>query len=247
MERMLQTRLGRGIILYAPIALREGTVGTCRLVYIAILHEEIERTLGKVTCQELARHLLHIEILKSRQIVLDQEVALLCILYMLADGLQCIRLPIRIRIAATCQHIALDEIVKLSLRHLIGRIALDGATRAKIIKIIEILGGILLQNIRVDVIESLHHRSFQLHIIEISGSHDVKLGACIHHALALPLGQIVILLLYTAQTTHGTLTISIKILVAGFTLAKSHILNVGNKEFYLVVGACLHLVEPSLG
>ena len=59
--------------------------------------------------------------------------------------------------------------------------------------------------------------------------------------------KVIYFLTDSAQFTDGFFPEAIKILVAGLTLTESHILNVGNKEFYLVVTAFVYLVKPSLG
>ena len=65
--------------------------------------------------------------------------------------------------------------------------------------------------------------------------------------MTLPKREIIYFLTDSAQFTDGFFSKAIKILVAGLTLTESHILNVGNKEFYLVVTAFVYLVKPSLG
>ena len=59
--------------------------------------------------------------------------------------------------------------------------------------------------------------------------------------------KVIYFLTDSSQFTDGFFPKAIKILVAGLTLTESHILNVGNKEFYLVVTAFVYLVKPSLG
>ena len=59
--------------------------------------------------------------------------------------------------------------------------------------------------------------------------------------------KVIYFLTDTAEFPDGFFPEAIKILVAGLTLTESHILNVGNKEFYLVVTAFVYLVKPSLG
>ena len=65
--------------------------------------------------------------------------------------------------------------------------------------------------------------------------------------MTLPKRKVIYFLTDSAQFTDGFFPEAIKILVAGLTLTESHILNVGNKEFYLVVTAFVNLVQPSLG
>ena len=65
--------------------------------------------------------------------------------------------------------------------------------------------------------------------------------------MTLPKRKVIYFLTDSSQFTDGFFPEAIKILVAGLTLTESHILNVGNKEFYLVVTAFVYLVQPSLG
>ena len=65
--------------------------------------------------------------------------------------------------------------------------------------------------------------------------------------MTLPKRKVIYFLTDSAQFTDGFFSKAIKILVAGLTLTESHILNVGNKEFYLVVTAFVYLVQPSFG
>lgn len=95
---------------------------------------------------------------------------------MFADGLQGIRLPVRIRIAAARHHVETDEIVEFSLTDFIGSSLRDGSSRTIVIKIVEILGRILFQFIGIKQGKRLLHGPFLLHIIEIGGSHDVELA-----------------------------------------------------------------------
>ena len=65
--------------------------------------------------------------------------------------------------------------------------------------------------------------------------------------MTLPKRKVIYFLTDSSQFTDGFFPEAIKILVAGLTLTESHILNVGNKEFYLVVTAFVYFVKPSLG
>ena len=65
--------------------------------------------------------------------------------------------------------------------------------------------------------------------------------------MTLPKRKVIYFLTDSAQFTDGFFPEAIKILVAGLTLTESHILNVGNKEFYLIVTVFVYLVKPSLG
>ena len=65
--------------------------------------------------------------------------------------------------------------------------------------------------------------------------------------MTLPKRKVIYFLTDTAEFADGFFPEAIKILVAGLTLTESHILNVGNKEFYLVVTAFVYLVQPSFG
>ena len=60
--------------------------------------------------------------------------------------------------------------------------------------------------------------------------------------MTLPKRKVIYFLTDSSQFTDGFFPEAIKILVAGLTLTESHILNVGNKEFYLVVTAFVYLV-----
>ena len=175
-ESLSQAIASRIIVSDLPIAFCQGAIGACGLVHVAILREEIQCSLGKVARQQLGRHLFHIEVLKCGEIVLYQKIPAIGILDVFADGLQGIRLPVRIRIAAARHHVETDEIVEFSLTDFIGSALRDGSSRTIVIKIVEILGRILFQFIGIKHGKRLLHGPFLLHIIEIGGSHDVELA-----------------------------------------------------------------------
>ena len=174
-ERMVQTVERRLVIPCLPIALGKSTMGSCRLINIAIAAEEIERSLGKVAGKQVGWHLLDVEILEGRQVVPDEELPVVFILDMFADCLQGISLPVRIRIRAARQHVASDEHIEFCLQNLVLSTVDNRSTRTVIVKIVQILGCVLLQGVRVYLVQGLHHRLLQLHIIEIGGSHNRKL------------------------------------------------------------------------
>ena len=244
---LVQAIAGRIIIPDLPIAFCQCSVGTSRLIYVSILREEVQCSLGEVTRQEFCRHLFHIEILESREIVFHQEIPALGILNMLADGLQGISLPVRIRIASARHHIEADEKVELSLTDFIDGALRDGSARPVVIEIVEILCRILLKFVGIQVGKCPLHGAFLLYIIKIGGFHDVELALGIDGAAVFTERQIICLLAYSAQSAHCLFAISVKVLVAGFTLTDSHALNVCNKEFYLVVAPVFHLLQPLLG
>ena len=150
-ECPIQTIACRFIILDLPVAFCQCAVCSCRLVNVSIFRKDIECALRKVSCQKFQRHLFYIEILESRQIVFYQEIALFRILNMFADRLQCVCLPVWIRIAATCQKVEANEHIKFRLTDFLWGAMSDGATSSHIIKIVEILCRILFHFIRVKI------------------------------------------------------------------------------------------------
>ena len=142
-----------------PETFCQRTVGSGSLINISVARKEVEGTLGKVACQQIVWHLLDVEILEGRQVVADKEFAHLPFSEVLANRLQGVSLPVRIRICSIAsQHVAADQPVEFRLIDFVFGSLDDGSARTEIIKIVEVLCRILFQLIRVKAVQFLEHR-----------------------------------------------------------------------------------------
>ena len=142
-----------------PETFCQRTVGSGGLINISVARKEVEGTLGKVASQQIVWHLLDIEILEGRQVVADKEFAYLPFSEVLANRLQGVSLPVRIRMGSIAsQHVAADQPVEFRLINFVFGSLDDGSARTEIIKIVEVLCRILFQLIRVQPVKLLEHR-----------------------------------------------------------------------------------------
>lgn len=106
------------------------------------------------------------------------------------------------------------------------------------------MGGVSPQVVvGVDGMYGFDGRLFESYIIIIGGSDDGEFGACIRHTFLGTCGQHSVLFVDATQASVGIIHIVVELFVAAFTLTKAHLLDVGNKQFYLVVGDLGHLFE----
>ena len=158
-QGMVQTGECRRIIMNIPETFCQRTVGSGSLINISVARKEVEGTLGKVACQQIVWHLLDVEILEGRQVVADKEFAHLPFSEVLANRLQGVSLPVRIRMGSIAsQHVAADQPVEFRLINFVFGSLDDGSARTEIIKIVEVLCRILFQLIRVQPVKLLEHR-----------------------------------------------------------------------------------------
>ena len=62
----------RAVVAQFPIAKGERAVGSCRLIDIAIVLENVERTLGKITGQQTVGHVVAVDIADAQFVAVDE-------------------------------------------------------------------------------------------------------------------------------------------------------------------------------
>ena len=158
-QGMIQAVERRRIIMDIPETFCQRTIGSGSLINISVARKEVEGTLGKVACQQIVWHLLDVEILEGRQVVANEEFAHLSFSEVLANRLQGVSLPVRIRMGRVAsQHVAADQPVEFRLIDFVFGFLDDSSARTYIIKIVEILCRILFQLIWVQTVKLLKHR-----------------------------------------------------------------------------------------
>ena len=132
---------------------------------------------------------------------------------MLTHSLKGISLPKNVTTLQT-PLIAAHQIVPFLLLYIFGRSVNKNTASTNLIKIVQILGCILLQNIRVYQIQGRDTLRFKSYIIIIGGSHNAKLTLSIYHTSLKPFGESITLFINTTKNPLSPLIIIVELLIA---------------------------------
>ncbi len=89
--------------------------------------------------------------------------------------------------------------------------------------------------------------TFQTYVIVVGALNDGHFGLGINHALLQAFRQQETLLVDAVQTIYCQLAVVVELAVVGASLTESHVLDVGNEQFHLVVGEQGYRVKPPFG
>ena len=155
---------------------------------------------------------------------------------MFAHGLQRVGHPEGV-VVLQCDVVAPQQVVHLHLVDFLLCPVTDDSARADIVEVVEQLGVVAEDfPVGVDAVERLRRLLVETHIIIIGRSDDGQFGARIDHPFPLVLVERPLLLSDALVSTEGTLAIGVEILVMRLSLAKAHVLDVGNEQFHLIIG-----------
>ena len=131
--------------------------------------------------------------------------------------------------------------VELLLVDLVLRTLRDDAACTDVIQVVQILGRITLHLVGIDGVQSLNGLSLQTHIIIIGGIDDGIFRLGIEQTTGIPLRKGLYVLIDTVHGTACQLTELMELAVSGTTLAETHLLDIGDEEFHLVIRSLYHL------
>ena len=142
-QGLLQIIKGSLVVAQRQTACSQRTEGTSRLIGVAIGLEDVKRTISHPQRQQLGFYILRIDEFHGRLIVEGQLLTIFCYTQMLCQRLQ--RVGHKIRIALLlCQQEATHQMVELYLVDFCLRALGNDATSTYIIKVVEPLGGVVL-------------------------------------------------------------------------------------------------------
>ena len=136
LQRIKQADLSRLVVADAPEALCKRTIGTCRLIDIAIFREDVEGLLCQIACQQRVGHVHRIDECECRRIVGHKPVHELYVLQMLAHALQSLRLEERIAMGHR-QLITPDEVGELHIGNSLSSLLLDNSTCSNVVEVVQ--------------------------------------------------------------------------------------------------------------
>ena len=122
----------------------------------------------------------------------------------------------------------------------------NDATRSDIIEVVQILGGVALHLVGVNLFQRLYGLSLQSHIIIIGGVDDGIFCLGIAQDTQIAFGQQVAFFVDATQGTIGQLTVFIERTVVGTTLTETHLLHIRHKALYLIVSDFRNITQAFL-
>ena len=141
LQRVKQADLSRLVVADAPEALCKRTIGTCRLIDIAIFREDVEGLLCQIACQQRVGHVHRIDECECRRIVGHKPVHELYVLQMLAHALQGLSLEERIAMGHR-QLITPDEVGELHIGNSLCSLLLDNSACTNVVEVVQQLCGV---------------------------------------------------------------------------------------------------------
>ena len=200
----------------------------------------------KPSCQHIIVATLRIDEFHGGQVVGQQLATVVGVHEMFREGLEGIGGKIGI-VALTGTDKAAQQKVEFLLVDILLRACGDNAARAYIIEVVQPLCRVALKVVDIDVLEGVDRLSLQTYIIIIGGSDNGHLRFSITQTTQLTVAQLVALFVDTLQRLHRILTVFIKLPVHGTALAKTHLLDIAYKPFYLIISNFRDFAQPLLG
>ena len=142
--------------------------------------------------------------------------------------------------------VAAHKIGELHVVSGILRVFFHDAAGTDVVEVVQQLGRVSLDSaVWVNLLDGFNRLVSQSYVIEIGGADDVKVGFGIDNALSLMLIQTVHLFFDAIQARLGALAVVVEEFVLRFSLAETHVLNVGHEHLYEVIG--LYAVKQFVG
>ena len=117
------------------------------------------------------------------------------------------------------------------------------AAGTDVVKVVQVLGRIASYLVGVHVVQCCRRLLFQTDIIIIGGVDDSHFGGGIRHAPLHTLRQRLALLVDALHVCEGTFTVLVEGPVVAAALTETHVLHLGYKLLYLIVGKCEDFVQ----
>ena len=136
--------------------------------------------------------------------------------------------------------------VELFLIDVLLRASGNDTTRTDIVQIVEPLRRVETKIVDINALEGIDRLSLQTYIIIIGRGDDGHFRLSIAQTLQLCLAQLASLLIDSLQGLHRILTVFVELAILGTTLTKTHLLNVSNKLFYLIISDLWNFIQPLL-
>ena len=202
----VQIEQGTLVVLHSMIARCQRTIGTCYLIDVAIVFEQLQSLLS----------LLQIESMIGQRLL----------------GL-CLEIGIAIALGHTETTV---QAFYLLLMNLFRSAISQHSACTDVVEIVQVLGSVVAHLIGIQLLKSLHTLALQSYIIIIGGSDNSHFRFRISQSLALTLSELVTLFVDARKSLDSLFATFVKLTILRTALTEAHLLDIAHQQLHLIVG-----------